>query len=187
MNYGSNWGLNFDLKFRGIPGPSIKKGLRFEKGGDLLRDARNKGIEGGYLVKRDWQNDTWELAGKDDAGTGTYELQRDFGVWRTNTFKQLFSSEVRGEDVTPMSQVFRTPNVTSSKSSAGGMITHQYLGTVDQAALVDHKTKYADMVLTTGGTVTGISSGENYLYDDPFELILTDQMRREQDEFFGKR
>ena len=86
--FGDNWGLNFDLKYRGIPGPSMKKGLRFEKGADMLRDTENDGIEGGFLVRKDRETDTWELADKEDAGSGTYELQRDFGVWRTNTFKQ---------------------------------------------------------------------------------------------------
>ena len=184
--YGDSWGLNFDLKFRGIPGPSFKKGLRFEKGGDFLRDRDNDGIEGGYLVKRNWTEDKWELAGKEDTGTGTYELRRDFGVWRTNTFKQLFGSEIQGDDVTPISEVFRTPNVAQVENTAGGMITHEILGTVDDALLVDRKSKYSDMVMTTGGRVNGISSQENYLYDDPFELILVDQMRREQQEFFGR-
>lgn len=186
MKCGDSWGLNFDLKYRGIPGPSMKKGLRFEKGADLLRDAQDEGIEGGFLVKRDHQTDTWELAGGEDVGTGTYELRRDFGVWRTNTFKQLLGSEVKPKDVTPMSEVFRTPNIVTSESSAGGMISHELLGVVDQALLIDHKSKYSDVVLTAGGVLTGISSSENYMNDDPFELILGRQIRDEQAEFFRR-
>lgn len=183
---GEKWGLNFDLKLKGIPGPSTKKGLRFEKGGDLLRDRENDGIEGGYLVKKDRQTDTWELAGPQQSGTTTYDLQHDYGVWRTNMFKQLFTSEVKDKDVTPLSEVFNSPNIADSENTAGGMISHEYLGTVDQAFLVDKKSKYSDMVLSVGGSLVGISSQENYLYDDPFELILTDQMHREQREFFGR-
>lgn len=186
MKYGDSWGLNFDLKFRGIPGPSTKKGLRFEKGGDMLRDAENKGIEGGFLVRKNHQTDTWELAGKDDAGSGTYSLKLEFGVWRTNMFKQLFTSEVKSEDVTPMAEVFNTPNIAKGESSAGGLISHKILGRVNQGRLIDHQTKYADMVLTTGGNVMGIESTENYLYDDPTELYLNDQIRREQNEFFQR-
>ena len=149
--FGDNWGLNFDLKFRGIPGPSFQKGLRFEKGGDALRDRENDGLEGGYLVKRNWTEDTWELAGREDTGTGTYELNRDFGVWKTNTLKQLFSSQVRDKDVTPMSEVFRTPNIADVENTAGGMITHEIVGTVDDALLVERESKYSDMVLSAGG------------------------------------
>lgn len=187
MKCGDNWGLKFDLKLKGIPGPSMKKGLRFEKGGDLLRDAQDEGVEGGYLVKRDPGTDTWELAGKRDAGSGTYELRRDFGVWRTNTFKQLLSSEVRAADVTPMSEVFGTPNVVTSESSAGGLISHEFLGVVDRAMLLDHKSEYSDMVMTAHGVLTGISSTENYMNDDPFELVLNRQIRDEQRQFFGGR
>ncbi|MBS2037265.1 hypothetical protein JST97_19920 [bacterium] len=183
---GDNWGLNFDLKLKGIPGPSMRKGLRFEKGGDLLRDRQNEGIEGGYLVKRGTQSDTWELAGPDQSGARTSELENNFGVWRTNCFKQLFTSEVKNEDVTPLSEVFSSPSIAGSESTAGGMITHQYLGRVDDALLVDRKSKYSDMVLNVRGPLVGISSQENYDYDDPFELILVDQMRREQKEFFGR-
>jgi hypothetical protein len=187
MNYGDSWGLNFDLKYRGIPGPSMKKGLRFEKGGDLLKDAKGKGIEDGFLVRKDRDTDTWELAGKEDTNAGTYELRRDFGVWRTNMFKQLFTDEVKSKDVTLMAEIFRTPNTAKGTSSAGGLISHEILGVVDQAFLVEHKSKYSDVVLNTGGTVVGISSGENYAYDDPFELLLGQQIRDEQAEFFGRR
>lgn len=134
--YGDSWGLNFDLKYRRIPGLSLRKGLRFEKGGDLLRDRQDNGLDGGYLVKRGWENDTWEPAGAVDNGARFHELRGHFGVWRTNTFKQLLNDEVDPEDVTPLSEVFDTPNLVEGTSSAGGLISHELYGTVDDAALV---------------------------------------------------
>jgi len=183
MKLGEQWALRFDLKFKNITGMG-KEGLRFEKGGDMLKDADGKGIEGRFLVDRT-ADGGWELSDRVDISRSpsTHELKQNFGVWKAGPLKRLFSKSINSKDVTPMSEIFNTPTVVDVLSTTGGLVVHSALSIIENASLSNYRTQYGDATMVAGGHVSSISSSSNYQYDDVGELAVDAIIKHEQKDF----
>lgn len=183
MKLGETWSLRFDLKSKNITGMG-KEGLRFEKGGDLLRDAEGKGIEGRFLVDRT-ADGGWELTDKSDISGSptTGELKQSYGVWKAGPLKRLFSGSINPKDVTTLSEIFNTPAIVDTLSSTGGLIVHSALSLIDSATILPHKTQYGDASMVASGQISTIQSNSYYMYDDAGELATDAIIRDEQRDF----
>lgn len=183
MRLGESWSYRFDLKSTHVTGLG-ENGLRFEKGGDMLKDADGKGIEGRFLVDRT-ADGQWELT--DTAALGstpsTSDLRESYGVWKAGPLKRLFARTINPKDVTPLREIFDTPNVVQVLSSAGGLVVHSALSVVESAFATPSPSQYGDASLVASGHISSIQSHSNYEYDDMGEVAVDAIIKRDQESF----